>query len=166
MPPQALPAPEAARQAEEALEAYGALVLRTAFGMLKNMADAEDVAQEVFLSLLRAAPQFESAEHQKAWLLRSTINRCRSVFRSAWHQRTVPLDENLSAPFTPEESAVLEAVGALPLKYRQVIYLHYIEGYKSAEIAQLLGVRQNTVLSQLSRARALLKTALKGEWEP
>lgn len=166
MPPAKAPAPEAVRQAEAALETHGALVLRTAFGLLKNMQDAEDVAQEVFLSLLRAAPRFESEEHQKAWLLRATINRCRSVFRSAWHQRTLPLDENLPAPFTPEESAVLEAVGALPLKYRQVIYLHYIEGYTSAEIAQLLGSRQNTVLSQLSRARALLKTALKGEWEP
>ncbi len=166
MPSAKAPAPEAVRQAEAALDTYGALVLRTAFGLLKNMQDAEDVAQEVFLSLLRSAPQFESEEHQKAWLLRATINRCRSVFRSAWRRRTVPLDESLPAPFTPEESAVLDAVGALPLKYRQVIYLHYIEGYTSAEIARLLGSRQNTVLSQLSRARALLKTALKGEWEP
>lgn len=165
MPPAKVSAPEAVRQAEAALETHGALVLRTAFGLLKNMQDAEDVAQEVFLSLLRAAPSFESEEHQKAWLLRATINRCRSVFRSAWRQRSVPLSENLAAPFTPEESAVLEAVGALPLKYRQVVYLHYIEGYTSAEIAQLLGSRQNTVLSQLSRARALLKAALKGEWD-
>ena len=165
MPPSATPTPEAVRQAEEALEQYGGLVLRTAFGLLKNMPDAEDVAQEVFLSLLRTAPRFESEEHRKAWLLRCTINRCRSLFRSAWRQRTVPLEQDPAAPFTPEESAVLDAVGALPLKYRQVIYLHYIEGYTSAEIAGLLGIRQNTVLSQLSRARALLRTALKGEWE-
>lgn len=165
MPPAATPTPDAVRQAEEALEVYGTLVLRTAFGLLKNMPDAEDVAQEVFLSLLRTAPVFADEEHRKAWLLRCTINRCRSLFRSAWRQRTVPLDENLAEPFTPEESAVLDAVGALPLKYRQVIYLHYIEGYTSAEIAQLLGIRQNTVLSQLSRARTLLRKALKGEWE-
>lgn len=61
---------------------------------------------------------------------------------------------------------MVEAVAKLPLKYRQVIYLHYIEGYSTAEIAGLLGLNQNTVLSQLSRGRALLKTALKGDFEP
>ena len=151
---------------EEAVEAYGPLVLRTAYTLVKNPQDAEDIAQEVFLSLVKNAPAFESPEHQKAWLLRCAINRCKSHFRSAWQRRTGPLDEGLAAPFTPEEAGVVEAVAKLPLKYRQVIYLHYVEGYSTAEIAGLLGLNQNTVLSQLSRGRALLKTALKGDFEP
>ena len=150
-----------ALSAEAAVERFGDTVLRAAFGLVKNPQDAEDIAQEVFLNLVRHAPEFESAEHQKAWLLRCTINRCKSHFRSAWVRRTAPLEEHLCAAFTPEESTVLDAVAALPLKYRQVIYLHYIEGYSTAEIAALLGTKQNTVLSQLSRGRALLKDKLK-----
>lgn len=153
-----------ALSAEAAVERFGDTVFRAAFGLVKNPQDAEDIAQEVFLNLVRHAPEFESAEHQKAWLLRCTINRCKSHFRSAWVRRTAPLEEHLSAPFTPEESTVLDAVAALPLKYRQVIYLHYIEGYSTAEIAALLGTKQNTVLSQLSRGRALLKDTLKGDF--
>lgn len=147
-----------------AVEAYGNMVFRAAFGLVKNHQDAEDIAQEVFLNLVRTNPQFESAEHQKAWLLRCTLNRCNSHFRSAWHRHTTALEENLSVPFTPEESGVLDAVGKLPLKYRQVIYLHYIEGYSTLEIAQLLNRNQNTILSQLSRARSCLKNTLKGDF--
>ena len=149
---------------EQAVEVYGALVLRTAFGLVKNMADAEDIAQEVFLNLVKTEPSFESAEHQKAWLLRCTINRCKSHFRSVWQRRTDPLDETLPSPFTPEENTVLDAVAGLPLKYRQVIQLHYIEGYSTAEIAEILQIKQNTVLSQLARGRAILKDTLKGEF--
>ena len=99
-----------------------------------------------------------------AWLLRCTINRCKSHFRSVWQTRTDGLDETLSIPFTPAESEVMKAVGDLPMKYRQVIYLHYIQGYTTAEIASLLELNQNTVLSQLARGWAMLKNTLKGEF--
>ena len=151
---------------EEAVEHYGPLVLRTAFGLVKNMQDAEDIAQEVFISYVKAKPAFESAEHEKAWLLRVTINRCKSFFRSAWQRKTTGLEDDFpDTPFTPDETAVVEAVNRLPKKYRQVIYLYYIEGYATGEIAAILEMPQNTVLSQLARARKLLKTALKGEFD-
>lgn len=149
---------------EEAVEHYGPLVLRTAFGLVKNMQDAEDIAQEVFLTLLKKDPAFDGPDHQQAWLLRCTINRCKSHFRSVWQSRTDGLDETLSIPFTSAESEVMKAVGDLPMKYRQVIYLHYIQGYSTAEIAKLLELNQNTVLSQLARGRAMLKKTLKGEF--
>lgn len=149
---------------EEAVEHYGPLVLRTAFGLVKNMQDAEDIAQEVFLTLLKKDPAFDGPDHQQAWLLRCTINRCKSHFRSVWQSRTDGLDETLSIPFTPAESEVMKAVRDLPMKYRQVIYLHYIQGYSTAEIAKLLELNQNTVLSQLARGRAMLKKTLKGEF--
>lgn len=148
--------------AEEAVGFYGPLLVRTAYGLVKNMQDAEDIAQEVFLNMLRLSPAFESAEHQKAWLLRCTINRCKSHFRTVWQSRTEGLNESLSIPFTPEETTVLEAVGRLPMKYQQVIQLHYIEGYSTGEIAFILKRKQNTILSQLARGRALLKKELKG----
>ena len=150
---------------EQVVEAYADMVLRAAYGLVKNQADAEDVAQEVFLSLIRAKPTFESAEHQKAWLLRTTVNKCKDHFKNAWQRRTQGLDETLSVPFTDTENLVLDAVRALPLKYRSVIYLYYIEGYSAREIAEILSVPQNTVLSQLSRARKQLKNTLKGDFD-
>ena len=144
----------------------GAEVFAAAYAMVKNKEDAEDIAQEVFISYVKAKPAFESAEHEKAWLLRVTINRCKSFFRSAWQRKTTGLEDDFpDTPFTPDETAVVEAVNRLPKKYRQVIYLYYIEGYATGEIAAILEMPQNTVLSQLARARKLLKTALKGEFD-
>lgn len=150
--------------AQQVLECYGDLVLRTAFMMLKNRADAEDAAQDVFLSFIRTKPVFENAEHQKAWFLRVTLNRCKSILRSAWHQKTQPLEEAFpEQDFTERETGVMQAVQKLTQNYRTVIYLYYIQGYDTAEIAQILGVSQNTVLSRLARARKQLKGMLEGE---
>lgn len=152
--------------AEELLERYASTVFSAAYAMVKNREDAEDIAQDVFLSYVRTKPAFESAAHEKAWLLRVTINRCKSFFRSAWQKRTTGLTEDFpDTSFTTDEIAVVEAVNRLPKKYRQVVYLHYIEGYATGEVAALLGIPQNTVLSQLSRARKLLQTALKGAFD-
>ncbi|MEG2930690.1 MAG: sigma-70 family RNA polymerase sigma factor [Ruthenibacterium sp.] len=153
-------------QAAEILACYGDMVFRVAYAMTKNRQDAEDAAQEVFVALIEKAPAFENAEHQKAWLLRAVTNRCKSLFRSVWHSRTDALAEDFpAAAFTPDESGVAAAVNALPLKYRRAVYLYYVEGYAAKEVAQLLEVPTNTVLTQLARARALLKETLKGEFD-
>lgn len=155
-----------AQSAGEVLNRYGDMVFRTAYAMVKNSHDAEDIAQDVFVSLMRTRPAFTSAEHQKAWLLRVTINRSKSFLRSAWQQRTEGLPETLpDEKFTLRESTVLDAVARLPRKYRQVVYLYYVEGYSSAELARLLHLPQNTVLSRLSRARERLAKMLKGEFD-
>ena len=97
--------------AEEVLERYAATVFAAAYAMVKNKEDAEDIAQEVFISYVKAKPAFESAEHEKAWLLRVTINRCKSFFRSAWQRKTTGLEDDFpDTPFTPDETAVVEAV--------------------------------------------------------
>ena len=111
-----------------------------------------------------AKPAFESAEHEKAWLLRVAINRCRDLTRAA-HQKDTELDENLPAPDAFEDGSVLDAVRALPENYRNAIYLHYYEGYTAAEIGRMMGAPSNTVLSWLRRARAQLHTMLKEEIE-
>ena len=149
-----------------AVEHYLDTVYRAAFHAAPSPQDAEDVAQEVFEALLRSGKRFREPEHLRAWLLRVTINRCKSFFRSAWQRKTTGLEDDFpDTPFTPDETAVVEAVNRLLKKYRQVIYLYYIEGYATGEIAAILEMPQNTVLSQLARARKLLKTALKGEFD-
>ena len=151
---------------EELIRTHQDTLYRTALAILGDPQEAEDAVQDAFLRCLEKAPEFESGEHAKAWLLRVTINRSKSFLRSAWQKRTEGLPEALSdETFTPRESAVLDAVAGLPQKYRQVVYLYYVEGYSSAELARLLHLPQNTVLSRLSRARGRLAILLKGEFD-
>ncbi len=143
---------------EEILNVYGDMVLRAAYGLTKNRQDAEDAAQEVFITLMEKQPKFESAAHQKAWLLRSVANRCKSLFRTVWHSRTEGIaDDFPSAGFTVDEQGVTDAINSLQPKYKHVIYLYYIEGYSTKEIAKLLEITQNAVLSRMARARTMLK---------
>lgn len=148
-----------------AIEQYADTVRRICLVHLKNQADTEDIFQNVFLKYaLRSAP-FEGPEHEKAWIIRVTVNACKDLLRSFFHSRTVPLEEAIqqAAPATTEQREVLLAVLALPEKYRNVIYLHYYEGYSAPEIGALLGKKPNTVYTLLTRGRQMLKTALGGE---
>lgn len=144
-----------------AVERWGDLVWRLALARTGNVQDAEDVFQEVFLRYFRHEDRMESDEHRKAWLIRCTVNRARSVARSPWRRRTVPLETAAQVGVEDECREVYAAVLALPAKYRAAIHLHYFEGLSVAEIAAALAVPQGTVKSQLSRGRALLREALK-----
>ncbi len=148
----------------QTIEKYAELVYRLAFSQLKNQSDAEDVLQEVFLRYLRKQPAFESEEHGKAWFIRVTVNRCRSVWSSAWRRHHAELDESLAAE-DPDYLDLRAAVCALPKKYRAVIHLFYYEDYTTAKIAALLRLKESTVRAQLTRARAMLRERLKGDWD-
>lgn len=147
---------------EDAVRHWGPAVYRMAYAMVRSRHDADDVFQEVFLRFHRSAPQFESEEHRKAWLLRVTVNCARSLTASPWRRRTVPLEDVYPCE-DPVESAVSEALSHLDGKYRAVVHLHYYEGYSTDEIAQLLRRRPSTVRAQLARARRKLSELLKEE---
>ncbi|EFB77625.1 RNA polymerase sigma factor [Subdoligranulum variabile] len=152
------------QEVNRAVERYADTVRRICLVHLKNYADTEDIFQTVFVKYLLHTAPFASPEHEKAWIIRVTINACKDLLRSVFRRRTVPLDEaaELSAP--PEEHrAVLQAVQGLPAAYRDVVYLHYYEGYTAPEIAQILGKNVNTVYTRLTRARGLLRQALGGD---
>lgn len=135
---------------------------RTALAITGNMSDAEDVAQEVFLRAYEKAPEFESEEHEKAWLIRVTVNLCNSRLRSPWRRRTVPLLNTYPAS-DPEQHELLEQIMDLPSKYRTVIHLFYYEGYSIVDISELTRQKESTVRSHLTRARQKLKSVLKGD---
>ena len=153
-----------AEDVQRIVDTYASTLLRTAFSLMKNRSDAEDMVQEALLKYMEKAPEFETPQHERAWLIRVTVNLCRNRQNTAWFRKTVPLDESIPA-LESEESHVLEAVLALPKKYRTVIHLYYYEGYSVADIAEILGRKQNTILSQMSRARNLLKQSLKEEFD-
>lgn len=149
----------------KALEQYADMVRRICFMYLRNEADVQDVFQEVFLALFVHGPGFESEEHQKAWLCRVSINKCKDVCKSFFRRRVSSLDE-MELPFEdPQESEVMAAVLALPPQYKDVIYLFYYEDYTVPQIADLLHTKESTLYSKLHRARALLKQALGGSYE-
>ena len=116
--------------------------------------------QDVFIDLLTKCPCPDDPEHLKAWLIRVTINKCRSLHRLAWHRKSVPLEECAELA-QPEQSSVMEEIWQLPETMRNVIYLYYYEDYTIAEIAKILGKNANTVSSTLQRARRKLRDILE-----
>ena len=140
-------------------------MFRAAKAILKQDEDAEDAVQEAFLRLLTTQPVFRDAEHEKAWLIRVTINQCKDVLKSFFRRNAVSLDGLLPVAVKqePQDTQTLEAVLSLPQKYRNVIYLHYYEGYAATEIADIMHKPVNTVYTMLSRARKLLKEKLGGD---
>ena len=147
---------------ETLLFQYENTLYRAALAILGDAHEAEDAVQDAFLRCLEKAPDFESPAHEKAWLLRVTVNGCKSRLRSPWRRRTAPLLDTYPAA-GPEEQSLMETIGKLPAKDRTVLHRYYYEGYQTAEIAEMTGWREGTVRSRLTRARAKLGALLKGE---
>ena len=143
------------------VERWGDMVYRLALARTASVPDAEDVFQEVFLRYFRHEEKFQSDEHRKAWLIRCTVNRAKSLAASPWKKRTVPLETADEVGVEDDYREVYSAVLSLPGKYRAVIHLHYFEGLSVAEMAEMLHIAEGTVKSQLSRGRALLREMLK-----
>ena len=148
------------------MEAYADMVRRICFVHLKNRHDTEDVFQNVYMKYLLYEGSFESNEHEKAWFVRVTINACTDWLRTLSRRKWVPLDvlAEESVVLDNPSKEVLEAVLKLPEKSRDVIYLFYYEEYSAVQIAKILGKKENTIYTWLSRAKDILREQLGGEW--
>lgn len=142
---------------------YAQMVYRMAYARTGSKTDAEDVVQEVFLRLVRARPSFRDEEHGKAWLLRVAANCTNDLFRLPWRKREEPLRPSMAAEEGPEPSGVMEAVLALPEKYRLVVHLYYYEELSTAEIGRIIGRSEGAVRSRLFRAKRMLRDLLGEE---
>jgi len=151
-------------EAERLVNTYSDLILRLSYTYLKSTQDAEDICQNILIKLLNGGCSHTGAEHEKAWVIRATINACKDELR-AFRRKTVGLETLKEAP-APEvpDSTVLDAVQSLPQKYRETIYLYYYEGYSIKETAALLGRSESAVSSQLDRGRSKLKRILGGDY--
>lgn len=156
---------EAERLAERLLKNYGDSILRLAYIYLHNRSDAEDVLRETLLRSLQAAPKFENAAHEKAWLLRVSANLSKNKIKYNRIRETDELQEELAAEKREDLAFVWEAVRELPDHYREVIHLYYQEGYSAAAIAAVLGKKESTVRSDLRRGRERLKRILKEDYD-
>lgn len=152
-------------RAEMILTRFGDSILRYAYTYLHNMSDAEEVLQDTLVQFLKTAPEFESENHEKAWLLRVAANLSKNRIRYNKLRETDELNDELVAEEREDLSFVWEAVKSLPVKYREVIHLFYHEGYQTAQFAKVLGRNESTVRSDLRRGREKLKEVLKGEYD-
>lgn len=154
--------------AEEIVKRFSTMIYRLAVSNLKTKSDADDAYQDVFLSYIREIKKgrvFESEEHLKAWLIRTTINRCKTHFASAWFRKTTELEDNIEdcfEVFSDKGYDLHNALMQIPQKYRSLIHLYYFEQYTTEEIAVITGENGSTVRTQLARARNKLKDILKG----
>lgn len=149
-------------QAERLVAEYADMVTRIGYTWFRNIHDAQDVCQMVFLKLLTTQLPTTGTTEERAFIIRVALNVCKDMRRSAWFRCTVGLTEAsaLSVELPSEDDTVLQAVQALPLKYRQVVYLHYYEGYGVSEIADLIQIRPALVSTRLARAKGKLRILL------
>ena len=148
------------KDVQRAFDVHGDMVYRLAIMRTQNRADAEDVVQDVFLRYIQSAPDTADRDYEKAWLIRVTVNRTKSLANSAWNRKTVCLAHITEPQAETMPSEVYEAVLQLPRRYRTVVHLFYYEGFKTAEIAGLLSANEATVRSWLHRARQELRKTI------
>lgn len=155
--------------AEDLVNRYLNDVLRLALVYVRNMEDAEDVSQQVFITYLQKSPVFESEEHAKNWLSKVTVNLSKNFLRSKRNEvnfdeleGVLSTEDTVVDTKTEREERVFKAVMSLKPSYREVIHLYYYSGYDTNEIAKILTLPASSVRSRLARARAALKTILEG----
>lgn len=144
----------------EIVEKYSTMLMQISFQRTFNKFDSEEIVQEVFIKLMKNSHKIDTEEHLKYWLIKVTINLCNDYNKSFWKKNITELDENQSE-FDKEEVNLLKEISKLKPKYRDVIYLFYYQGYKIKEISKILKMKENTVSSNLSRARESLKIVLE-----
>lgn len=140
------------------------MLIRISYSYMKNLSDAEDITQEVFIKLLEKRPDFKNKTHEKSWLIRVAINLSKDKLKSSYFKNTTSLEDDF-VDTTQEDTDVIQAVLSLPLKYRSIVFLYYYENYSISEISNILNIKESTVGSQLSRGRKLLKSILKEDFE-
>ena len=134
---------------------YSNMLFKLCFTMLCNNADAEDAVSDVIVKYITNAPSFNDDEHKKAWLIRIATNLCKDMLRK--RRNHLNIDDICEYCQTEESINIVSDFLMLPAKYKSVIYLYYIEGYKTKEIADILSVTPSAVRKRLQYGRNMLK---------
>ena len=147
---------------EEVVTTYSPMLYRICVVMLGNEADAQDAVQDTLCRYLECKKKFQDREHEKAWLIKVAQNRCRDMRRFQLRHPKVFLEEVTASYEDPEHSQALAELVHLPLPVKAAVYLHYIEGYKTTEVSEILGISPNAVKKRLQKGRKLLRLRLEG----
>ena len=147
-----------------AIEKYSKTIYKVAFSYTKDKSISEDILQDVLIKFMTDSTNFHEDEHEKAWLIRVTINECKKFYRSIWNLRRISLEDIY--PFSDiEKHDVFYAVMDLPKKYRLIIHLYYYEQLSIKEISSLMNANENTIMSLLYRGRKILKNIMEVDYE-
>jgi len=152
---------------DDVIEAYRSTVYGIALTRTRSREDADDIFQEVFLAYFRRSPSFREEEHRKAWLINAALNCSKKCLRQRARTGT-PLEEQPEEVFAfeaQEDTALYDALCALPEPYRTALHLFYWEDMPVERIARALDRRPGTVRMQLTRGRALLREKMKGDFD-
>lgn len=149
---------------EQIVYTHGDMLFRICLVMLGNKTDAEDALQETILKYLQKAPVFRDAEHEKAWLITVATNQCRDMLRFRLRHPQVDITYIKEMATTPKKGDVLQAVMMLPESFRTVMVLYYVEEYKVAEIASMIGKTVSAVKMRLQKGRKLLEETYRKEF--
>lgn len=148
-----------------AIEKYADEVRKICFMHCKSEADVDDIFQNVFIKYFERKDSFETEAHEKAWIIRVTMNACHDIFRSWFYRKAVLTDDfsQYSIDRKSEDGQLIEAVRKLKPNYRNAIYLFYYEEYSIKEISEILHANERTVSTWLVRGRKELKKMLGGD---
>lgn len=148
---------------KDLVEKYSSLIFRMSYCILCNKQDAEDAVQETFLKYITKAPEFNDEEHRKAWLIRVSANISKNMLMFRLRRETVNIEDIDNIGISQNDFELFELIMSLPAKYKIVMTLYYVEGYKSKEIADIIGINEDAVRKRLQKGRELLKTEIEKE---
>ena len=150
---------------EEVYDKYSDLLYRLALSHIGNAHDAGDTVHDVFATYIEKSYTFKDDEHERAWFVRVTVNRCHDFLRKQKHRNHLSLDDirSLSENENSNLPMILVSIGDLSEKYKTVIVLHYLEGYSIGEISSMLSISVSAVKMRLSRGKEFLKKQLEKE---
>lgn len=151
------------KEIEAAVKDWGDMLFRLSFTMLGNQADAEDAVSETIIKYIEKAPAFADKEHRKAWLIKVASNKCRDMLRADRRRRWVSLEDVTELCRQERDRDVMYELLNLPPKYRLAVYLHYVAGYKTAEMAGMLGISPAAARKRLEYGRKMLKLSMGKE---
>ena len=149
------------RHIEYAVEKYSKMLFRISYGMLMNEHDAEDALQETFIRYMTKAPLFRDSEHEKAWLIKVVTNVSKNMLRFRTYQASNSILQLSSVGVDEADRDIFEIIMNLPAKYKTVLDLYYIDGYKANEIANIIGISPVAVRKRLQYGRTLLKDEME-----
>lgn len=145
------------------VDKYSPLIFRISYCILCNSADAEDAVQETLLRYITKAPDFNDEEHRKAWLIKVAANISKNMLMFRLRRETVNIEDIENIGIEQNDYEIFELIMNLPAKHKIVLTLYYVEGYKSKEIAEIIGISEETVRKRLQKGRELLKKEMEKE---
>lgn len=148
---------------KELVEKYSSLIFRISYCILCNAEDAEDAVQETLLRYVTKAPEFSDEEHRKAWLIKVAANISKNMLMFRIRRETVNIEDVENIGISENDYETFELIMSLPAKHKIVMTLYYVEGYRSKEIAEIIGISEDAVRKRLQKGRELLKIEFEKE---